>query len=119
MDATILEDVKKIVGYTEDYDVYDQELIMHANSAFMTLWQLGVGNLDAPFVMDDGSEEWTDFYPDINLIPMVKTYVCLKVKSVHDPAGSSYVINANQSLLQEYEWRLQIQAEMLKDKADE
>lgn len=43
MDDSILNTIKKQLGITEDYTVFDSDLIVHINSVFLTLSQLGVG----------------------------------------------------------------------------
>ena len=40
---SILTSIKKILGITEEYEHFDPDIIMHINSAFMILNQLGVG----------------------------------------------------------------------------
>ena len=46
---SILTSVKKMLGIQEDYEHFDPEIIMHINSAFLILNQLGVGP-DRPFI---------------------------------------------------------------------
>ena len=40
---SILTSIKKMLGITEDYEHFDSDLIMHINSVFSILTQLGVG----------------------------------------------------------------------------
>lgn len=40
---SILTSIKKMLGITEEYEHFDSDLIMHINSVFMILTQLGVG----------------------------------------------------------------------------
>ena len=40
---SILNSVKKMIGISSDYKVFDQDLIVHINSVFMILHQLGIG----------------------------------------------------------------------------
>ena len=40
---SILTSIKKLLGIAEDYNQFDQDLIMHINSVFSILNQLGVG----------------------------------------------------------------------------
>ena len=42
MDDSILNDLKKMLGIDTELNVFDQDLIIHINSVFMTLHQLGV-----------------------------------------------------------------------------
>ena len=40
---SILTSIKKMLGISEEYDIFDADIVMHINSVFMTLTQLGVG----------------------------------------------------------------------------
>ena len=40
---SILTSIKKMLGIAEDYTHFDADIIMHMNSVFMTLRQIGVG----------------------------------------------------------------------------
>ena len=39
---SILTSIKKMLGITEEYEHFDSDLIIHINSVFMILTQLGV-----------------------------------------------------------------------------
>ena len=43
MDGSILTSIKKLLGIAEDYEHFDQDLIMHINSVFAILKQMGAG----------------------------------------------------------------------------
>ena len=43
MEKSILTSIKKSLGIEAEYTHFDEELIMHINSVFMILTQLGVG----------------------------------------------------------------------------
>ena len=40
---SILTSIKKLLGITEEYEHFDPDIIMHINSVFSVLTQLGVG----------------------------------------------------------------------------
>ena len=50
---SILTSVKKMLGIAEEYTHFDADLIMHINSVFMILAQLGVGPSEGFFIEDD------------------------------------------------------------------
>lgn len=54
MDDSILNGTKKALGVDPSYDVFDHEIIMHINSTFSTLHQIGVGPT-VPFVIQDST----------------------------------------------------------------
>ena len=43
---SILTSIKKLLGIPEDYTAFDDQIIIHINSVFMILNQLGVGPKD-------------------------------------------------------------------------
>lgn len=107
---SVLDSVKKFLGITEEYQVFDQDLIIHINSVFFTLNQLGVGPED-PFSISDSSSVWTDFIPEGSKLEAVKSYMYLKVRMLFDPPTSSFVLTSMENMAKEYEWRLNVQAE--------
>lgn len=107
---SILISIKKLLGITEEYDQFDPDIIMHINSVFMILTQLGVGPAEGFFIEDD-TAVWTDFIQDVKKLESVKTYIYLKVKLAFDPPLSSAVIESMNRLINELEWRLNVAAE--------
>ena len=108
---SILTSIKKLLLIAEDYKQFDADIIMHINSAFMTLTQLGVGPSEG-FSIEDDSAEWTDFVEDITKIQAIKSYIYLKVKLLFDPGSiGSSTLAAYERQIQEFEWRLNMVAE--------
>ena len=107
---SILTSIKKLLGITEEYDQFDPDIIMHINSVFMILTQLGVGPTEG-FSIEDDTAVWTDFIQDVKKLESVKTYIYLKVKLAFDPPLSSAVIESMNRLINELEWRLNVAAE--------
>lgn len=107
---SILTSIKKLLGISEEYEHFDADLIMHINSVFMILTQLGVGPSEG-FHITDSSENWVDFIPEPARIELVKSYMYLKVKLLFDPPSSSAVIESMNRMISEFEWRLNVAAE--------
>lgn len=107
---SILTSIKKMLGIVEEYEIFDSDLIMHINSVFSILTQLGVGP-DQGFVIQDKSAVWTDFISDEARLMLVKSYMYLKVKLLFDPPLGSAVIECYNKQINEYEWRLNVSAE--------
>lgn len=107
---SILTSIKKLLGITEDYEHFDADIIMHINSVFMILNQLGVGPKDG-FSISDKTATWNDYLPDATNLEAVKSYIHLKVKLLFDPPLSSSVMESMQHMISELEWRLNVQAE--------
>lgn len=110
---SILTSVKKQCGLEADYEHFDPEIITHINSVFMTLNQIGVGPAEG-FVVEDEEQTWGDFLGDrtnLQKLTAVRTYVGLKVRLIFDPPASSALLESMKRLADEYEWRLNVQAE--------
>ena len=108
---SILTSIKKMLGIAEDYTQFDADIIMHINSVFTTLTQLGVGPSEG-FYIEDKTAEWIDFIPDHNKLQAVKTYIYLKVRLFFDPSSlGSSTLAAYERQIQELEWRLNVSAE--------
>lgn len=115
---SILLSVKKMLGLDKDYDVFDPELIIHINTVFGTLHQLGVGPEDQ-FRISGDSEVWSDFTTEGEQTDEVKSYVYLRVRLLFDPPSSSFVLSSFKEQLQELEWRLNVKADEIKGNEDE
>lgn len=107
---SILTSIKKMLGISEDYTQFDADLIMHINSVFLNLTQLGVGPASG-FTIEDETTEWTDFTNNNAQLQAVKSYIYLKVKLLFDPPLSSAVIESTNRMISELEWRLNVAAE--------
>ena len=107
---SILTSIKKILGITEEYTHFDQDIIMHINSVFMVLTQIGIGPSEG-FFIKDASATWNDFIQEDKTIESVKSYMGLKVQLLFDPPLSSSVMESKKRLIDEFEWRLNVQTE--------
>lgn len=108
---SILTSIKKLLGITEEYEHFDPDIIMHINSAFMILNQLGVGPEEG-FAIKDKNSTWDEFLSGGANLEAVKTYVYLKVKLMFDPPLSSTVIEAIKLQISELEWRLNVSTDV-------
>lgn len=105
---SILASVRKITGVSIWDGAFDDDLILHINGALMIVWQLGIG--EKGFRITGEEETWADFLGGDEHLELVKPYVAMKVRMAFDtPTGS--VAEALKGLIDEYEHRLNIQAE--------
>lgn len=108
---SILTSIKKLLGITEEYDHFDADIIMHINSVFFTLNQLGVGPSEG-FRIEDDSAVWSDFIgDDVKNYESVKSYIHLRVRLLFDPPTNSTVLESIQRQADELGWRLNLTAE--------
>lgn len=110
MEDSILLTIKKLLGLSEDYDVFDMDIIIHINMVFNILNQMGVGPKDG-FIISGPEDSWNDYVRDSRKLEMVKTYIYLKVKQIFDPGTSSALNNAIEAQINELEWRLHVQVD--------
>lgn len=107
---SILDGTKKALGLAPDYDVFDPDIIMHINSVFSTLNQLGLGPEEG-FRIENADATWDTFLGDNQQLNSVKTYVYLRVRLIFDPPTTSFVMEALKEQLREYEWRFNVYRE--------
>lgn len=102
---SILTSVKKLLGITEEYEQFDQDIILHINSVFLTLAELGIGPVGG-FSIEDSTTEWSEYISDNDLLlNAVKSYMYLKVRLLFDPPSSA-VMELMKEQAKEFEWRM-------------
>ena len=105
-EESILTSIKKLLGLNADDKSFDADIIIHINSAFATLNQLGVGKKSG-FAISDDSATWESIFgSNLTLNGFIRTYVYLKVRLIFDPPTSSFVVESIKQSISEYEWRI-------------
>jgi hypothetical protein len=107
---SILDSVKKALGLDSEDTSFDLDVTMFINAVFGPLRQLGVGP-DTGFVIVDNTTLWSQYVTSMTYLGMVKAYIFLKVKTLFDPPESRSALPAIEKMLEEYEWRINVQAE--------
>ena len=103
---SILKSIKKMLGILPEITDFDDELIMHINSAISNVSQLGIGKTpNEGYVIQDANNTWSDFLGDDNRFESIKTYIYMKVKLIFDTPSQTAVIEAYKALIAEFEWR--------------
>lgn len=114
MNESILSTVKKLLGVTDDYDYFDQDLLIHINSALMSLSQIGVCPSQDFYTLDKDTT-WSEYlgydYQENIDFGSIKSYIYLKVKLLFDPPQNSFTIEAINKMITEMEWRIYIVSE--------
>lgn len=113
---SVLDSIKKVLGFTPDFTDFDLDIVMHTNSAFMTLQQMGVGP-STGFVIIDNTLTWNDFSSSMTLLANVKTFIFLNVRLVFDPPATSFVIDSMTNTIRELGWRITEMAQEIADAA--
>lgn len=113
LSESILTSIKKLLGIDEGYTHFDADIIMHINSVFSILAQMGVGP-SSGFSISGSEEKWADFIADSsNTFSLVKSYIHLKVRLLFDPPLSSAAVDSINRQIGEFEWRLFIAADQV------
>lgn len=107
---SILLSIKKLLGLGSDYTPFDTDIIIHINSVFFILKQLGVGPSEGYTIEDEGNT-WDEFLDGSINLELVKSYIYLKVKTLFDPPSSSIIADSYRRSIEEYEWRLNSEIE--------
>ena len=107
---SILTSIKKLIGPDQDNKAFDADIMIHINTALMSLTQLGIGPTEGFFITSE-LDTWEKFLGERKDLEAVKTYIYLKVRLVFDPPTNSAVIETMKATITELEWRLNHQAE--------
>lgn len=110
MTDSILDSVKHTLNLASDYTPFDQDIVMHINSVFSTINQLGVGP-DAGYMIEDKETLWSDFLEGDLRLNNIKTYMYLRVRMLFDPPTIGYLVEAMKEQIKELEWRINAQRE--------
>lgn len=107
METSILDSIKKLLGIPSEVTEFDTDILIHINSVFSILTQLGVGP-SSGFSIEDSSAEWSDFIGDDARLSDVKSFVYLKTRLLFDPPTSSAAMDAMNRMASELEWRINV-----------
>ena len=114
---SILDTIKKAIGFDPEYTAFDLDITMHINAVFGSLQQLGVGP-DTGFVIQDNTTLWVQYVSNLTLQSLVKTFIFMSVKLVFDPPDGRYALPAFQEQIKQLEWRINSVAEELDPPSD-
>jgi hypothetical protein len=107
MTDSILNDIKKLLGIDNTYTEFDTDIIIHINSVFMILNQLGVGP-ESGYRITGSLNTWSEFTNNEYEMESVKSYIYLKVRMMFDPPQSSALMQAMNEQIKELGWRLNV-----------
>jgi hypothetical protein len=109
---SILDTIKDMLDIEPTFDGFDNEIIVHINSALMSLHQLGIGPEDGLAISDD-TAVWADLFDGLSNIEAVKSYIWLNVRLLWDPPGTSFLVESINKQIETYAWRLTVQVDEL------
>lgn len=104
---SILTSIKKLMGLTEEYDAFDQDILILINSVLFELEQIGVKAKEG-FVLSDKTAVWSDYSDDDRLLNALKPYIYMKTKVTFDPPTSSGALDSMNRIIDRFEWRINL-----------
>ena len=107
---SILTSIKKLMGLTEEYDAFDQDILILINSVLFELEQIGVKAKDG-FSLTDKTVVWSDYSDDDRLLNVLKPYIYMKTKLTFDPPTSSGALDSMNRIIDRFEWRINLEAD--------
>lgn len=107
---SVLESIKKLLGVSTDDTYFDAEIMMHINSVFTILMQLGVGPKDGYFITTP-MDKWDDYIGERKDLELIKSYIYNKVRLMYDPPQNSFLVKTIEEQCKEFEWRLNAQTD--------
>ena len=111
LNDSILITTKDLIGFDENYDPFDRNLIRHINSALSILHQLGIGPTDG-FRITDSEATWSDFIGEgAYTLQDVIDYVYLRVKLLFDPPATGVLVELMEREINEIGYRLNVAVE--------
>lgn len=114
---SILDSVKKVIGFDSDYTAFDLDLTLFINAAFGSLQMMGVGG-DTGFIISDNTTLWSQYVSNLLYLGMIKQYVCMVVRLAFDPPPTSFGLQAIQEQINQLAWRINIVAEQINPPTD-
>jgi len=104
----ILSTVKEQVNIEDETTEFDSDIRSLVNSAFFSLYQVGVGP-SKPFFISD-TTTWEEFVTEVPK-DVVLEYIVLKTRLVFDPPATSTIIDAYKDRISELEFRMNIEVD--------
>ena len=103
---SILSSVKANLGIPEDDYFFDHSLIVHINSIFSILRQIGCGPSEG-YEISSNENAWDEFLQnEPQKLQLVKTYMAMRVRQLFDPPANGTVAQALERQTAEMEWRI-------------
>lgn len=107
---SILNSIKKVCNVDEADTSYDMDFLMHINTVFSILEELGIGPAGG-YMIEDKDAVWDDFLSNDYRLNKVKTYMNHRVRLFFDPPPSGPAIAAMEKQVEELGWRIGVTRE--------
>lgn len=109
---SILNTVKRSLDIATDDNSFDTALLLHINTVFSDLYQLGLGAYGSDEIeINDETDTWADAIGAQKNLNMIKSYVALRVRLIFDPPAAGFTTNSFQAQIDKMEWRIRYASE--------
>lgn len=103
----VFDSVKKMIGFTKDYEAFDLDLLTEINTIFVILFQIGTDDV----VTIDETTTWASLGYSDETLNLVKSYVVAKCRMAFDPPQSGILKEALKDRISELEFRINVAAD--------
>lgn len=105
---SILTEIKKLLGITEENRAFDLDICIQINGAIATLRQIGVGPNEG-YTVTSKDDTFADYLgEEFKETAQVKLYLFYKTKLGFSPPQSSIAVELIKEMAREIEWRLNV-----------
>jgi hypothetical protein len=106
---SILNSVKRSLDVAPEDTSFDTVLIIHINTVISDLYQIGLGQYGTDQItITDANDTWETAFGSMKNIDMIKSYVYLRLRLLHDPPQAGYTTASFQSQIDKMEWRIRL-----------
>lgn len=109
-DDSILNSVKSALQIDPSYTEYDPDIILHINSVFNTLTDLGVPP-SSGFAIADATSKWEEYLHGNLRLNECRSYMVNRLRLIFDPPKMGYLVQALKDQIKEAEFRINVNAE--------
>lgn len=107
---SILTSTKLALNIAADDTNFDVVILMHINSVFSDLQQIGVGLTDDQFEVADENATWADALTTQKNLASIKSYMNMRLRLLFDPPAAGFTTDSFQRQIDKMEWRIKVAA---------
>lgn len=125
LEESILLSTKKVLNIPHGVDSFDLDVLMHINTAFSILSELGVFDEAGVEITDETTWEELQEAQELTnpltvaMVQMLRSYIFLRVRMLFDPPTTGFLLTSMEKQLQELEWRISTKWEYAQREEDE
>lgn len=111
---SILNTIKRSLDIATDDTSFDTALLIHINTVFSDLYQLGLGTYGSDeYELIDEAGLWLTAVGLQKNLSMIKSYMVLRIRLIFDPPATGFTTTSMQNQIDKMEWRIKVAASSL------